>query len=286
MIVKFEKQLQAAHRLEHRDAAQGHDDHQSQEAAAGRDCRPGEHQEPGEEQGEDAEDECSQPRQGPGLDHPEHQEDGEADDDEPPRRPREPREERQADARKGAHLAGGSRAGRLSWLWAAGAAYAWVLVFHHASDTDSVGHTGRAYGGSMVPADTREPTPGFVTALRFAAGSTPSMVTSLRDAVALLATFDGFVDGRIARAIDDSGIVSLTLGWTTVGAYRRALSSFDVKMMVVPLLAQAIDEPSAFEVLQVTDDRGTATSPGALAADARTVSLGHAAAAHVEPEPS
>jgi hypothetical protein len=34
-----------------------------------------------------------------------------------------------------------------------------------------------------------------------------------------------------------------------VGAYRRALSSYEVKMTVVPLLSRALDEPSAFEII-------------------------------------
>jgi hypothetical protein len=34
-----------------------------------------------------------------------------------------------------------------------------------------------------------------------------------------------------------------------VGSYRRALSSYDVKVTAVPLLSLAYDEPSAFEVM-------------------------------------
>ena len=36
------------------------------------------------------------------------------------------------------------------------------------------------------------------------------------------------------------------VGWDNVGSYRRALSSYDVKVAVVPLLAQAVDEATAF----------------------------------------
>jgi hypothetical protein len=43
--------------------------------------------------------------------------------------------------------------------------------------------------------------------------------------------------------------------WTNVGSYRRALSAYDVKLGAVPLLSRAIDEPSAYEVL---DEGGTA----------------------------
>jgi hypothetical protein len=37
--------------------------------------------------------------------------------------------------------------------------------------------------------------------------------------------------------------------WRDVGSYRRALSSYDVKVGAVPILSRAIDEPSAFEAL-------------------------------------
>jgi hypothetical protein len=49
--------------------------------------------------------------------------------------------------------------------------------------------------------------------------------------------------------MDDPEIWVLVTSWEHVGAYRRALSSYDIKMHVVPLLSYAIDEPSAFEVL-------------------------------------
>ena len=38
--------------------------------------------------------------------------------------------------------------------------------------------------------------------------------------------------------------------WEDVGAYRRALSSYDVKVTAVPLLSRAVDEPSAYEVVR------------------------------------
>ncbi len=138
----------------------------------------------------------------------------------------------------------------------------------------------------MVPVMGPEPTPGFVTALRFRSNDSVGLLGQLRAAIDLLATFDGFVDARLARAVDEGDLISLTLGWTTVGAYRRALSSYDVKVSVVPLLSLAIDEPTAFEVLQVSDAEGTTTASGTLAADAGTVSLGQAAAERVAPEPS
>jgi hypothetical protein len=64
-----------------------------------------------------------------------------------------------------------------------------------------------------------------------------------------LATCDGYIDGAIGQNLDDSGLWVLTTTWLNVGSYRRALSSIVVKMQAVPLLARAIDEPGAFELL-------------------------------------
>lgn len=64
---------------------------------------------------------------------------------------------------------------------------------------------------------------------------------------ALFAAAVGFVDGGIARNLDDPELWLLHTTWVGVGAYRRALGSYDAKMVAVPLLSRAIDEPSAYE---------------------------------------
>ncbi|MFM8240606.1 MAG: antibiotic biosynthesis monooxygenase [Actinomycetota bacterium] len=141
----------------------------------------------------------------------------------------------------------------------------------------------------MLPAPPVEPVPGLVASLRFR-GDGPrgaaQLVGRLREATALLSTYPGFIDARVGRAIDDGTLVSLDLAWDTVGSYRRALSSYDVKLQVVPLLSQAIDGPTAFETLHLRDRGGAIDATGALAADAGSVSLGSAAAGFVPPAPS
>lgn len=66
---------------------------------------------------------------------------------------------------------------------------------------------------------------------------------------ALLAERPGYVDGSVGRNVDDPELWVLTTRWENVGGYRRALSSYDVKVGVVPLLSRAIDEPSAYELV-------------------------------------
>jgi heme oxygenase (mycobilin-producing) len=91
-------------------------------------------------------------------------------------------------------------------------------------------------------------------------------------ALAAFAARPGYLRGRIGRAADDPSAWVLTTEWTGVGAYRRSLSSYDVKVDAAPLLAQGRDEPSAFEVL-VSDD---GTAPSRRAADADRVGVGEA----------
>jgi hypothetical protein len=66
----------------------------------------------------------------------------------------------------------------------------------------------------------------------------------------VLAERPGYVDGRIGRNLDDPTLWVLTTLWENVGAYRRALSAYDVKLNAVPLLSRAIDEPSAYELVE------------------------------------
>ena len=81
-------------------------------------------------------------------------------------------------------------------------------------------------------------------------------------ALKILATRPGYVRGQLARSTDDEQDWVLVTEWENVGSYRRALGGMDAKMIAMPLLAEAIDIPSSFEVLATgrTDgsiDRGT-----------------------------
>jgi len=89
---------------------------------------------------------------------------------------------------------------------------------------------------------------------RFAVGgpetdAADAFVVRAHTALAALAACPGYRSGRLGRAVDDPAQWVLVVDWESVGAYRRALSSFDVKVNATPLLAAALDAPSAFEVL-------------------------------------
>ncbi|HEX6967547.1 MAG TPA: antibiotic biosynthesis monooxygenase family protein [Micromonosporaceae bacterium] len=68
-------------------------------------------------------------------------------------------------------------------------------------------------------------------------------------ALAALAARPGYQRGRLTRALDDPTCWCLVTEWESVGAYRRALGAFEVKVQATPLLAESVDEPSAYEVL-------------------------------------
>jgi heme oxygenase (mycobilin-producing) len=68
-------------------------------------------------------------------------------------------------------------------------------------------------------------------------------------ALRLLAERPGFVRGTVGRATDDAGSWLLLTEWESVGAYRRGLGGYQVKLIATPLLSQALDQPSAFEQL-------------------------------------
>ena len=73
----------------------------------------------------------------------------------------------------------------------------------------------------------------------------------------MLAGFDGCGGVEVARASDDATLWTVVSRWDSVGSYRKALSSYDVKLNAVPFLSRAIDEPTAFEVLFGVDGRRT-----------------------------
>jgi quinol monooxygenase YgiN len=72
----------------------------------------------------------------------------------------------------------------------------------------------------------------------------------LERSLATLAAQRGYVAGRIGRNVDDPALWVLTTEWEGPGSYRRALSSYDVKLAAVPTLSRAIDEPGAYEVVR------------------------------------
>ncbi|MDP9433925.1 MAG: antibiotic biosynthesis monooxygenase [Actinomycetota bacterium] len=97
-------------------------------------------------------------------------------------------------------------------------------------------------------------------------------------ALAAFAGRPGYVRGRVGRAADDPTAWVLTTEWEGVGAYRRSLSAYEVRVEAAPLLALGRDEPSAFEVLASSEGTSSARAgPSRRARDAGVVGLRDAA---------
>jgi len=95
--------------------------------------------------------------------------------------------------------------------------------------------------------------------------------TRSQEALGALAARPGYLRGHLGRAVDEPTTWLLVTEWEGLGAYRRALSAYDVKIRATPLLATALDEPSTFEVLLGSDAAGgMVTSPSDRARDAAT----------------
>jgi hypothetical protein len=88
-----------------------------------------------------------------------------------------------------------------------------------------------------------------VTRYRLPPTEVPGFQAQALAALEALTARPGCLGGTIGRSIDEPDLWVLSTRWATVGAYRRALSSSEVKVRAVPLMYLCIDEPTAFEDL-------------------------------------
>lgn len=96
----------------------------------------------------------------------------------------------------------------------------------------------------------------------------------MQAALTAFAECPGFVRARAGRAADDPRAWCLVTEWESVGAYRRALSRYDVKLYGTPLLAEAVDEASAYEILLTVEDGALTTAGSVRSPDAGTTRPG------------
>jgi quinol monooxygenase YgiN len=78
-----------------------------------------------------------------------------------------------------------------------------------------------------------------------------TFTSEVRAAIEALASRPGHLSSRLARALDDPSVWVLVSEWENVGSYRRALSSYDVKMASGVLMDSVVPEPTAFEVVEL-----------------------------------
>jgi quinol monooxygenase YgiN len=96
-----------------------------------------------------------------------------------------------------------------------------------------------------------------------------------RAALDALRSRPGCRSAVLGRAADDPTLWTLTTRWDSVGSYRRALGSYEVKLNAVPLMYRAVDEATAFEELLAWDpDAGLVASLPSRASDAGSAAPG------------
>lgn len=66
-------------------------------------------------------------------------------------------------------------------------------------------------------------------------------------AVAQFSTSAGCLSAELVRNLDDPTLWAIVSSWAQVGDYRRAFNGTPAKLALIPLLSQAIDEPSAYD---------------------------------------
>ncbi len=94
----------------------------------------------------------------------------------------------------------------------------------------------------------------IVLVCRFGAAP-PDFLAEARPAVGLLAAQPTCRSARLARSTDDGAVWTLTAEFDSVPDYRRALSPFDVRTLVIPFLSTADQHISGvFEVAVSSDD--------------------------------
>lgn len=93
-------------------------------------------------------------------------------------------------------------------------------------------------------------------------------------AIEALSACRGYRSGRVGRAVEDPQAWVIQTEWVGVGAYRRALSAYDVKVHAAPLLGLALDEVSAYEVLFADGADPLGEGISARAADADSAGPG------------
>lgn len=81
---------------------------------------------------------------------------------------------------------------------------------------------------------------------RVPASSADSFVADAQRVVAFYAGRPGNRTAELVRNLDEPDLWALLTTWENVGSYRRSLNGFDAKMLLLPLLNRAIDEPSAY----------------------------------------
>ncbi len=82
---------------------------------------------------------------------------------------------------------------------------------------------------------------------RVAPGTEASFASRAQAAVEFFRTRPGNLSAELVRNLDEPDLWAIATSWENVGSYRRSFNGYDAKMILVTLLSEAIDEPSAYD---------------------------------------
>lgn len=82
---------------------------------------------------------------------------------------------------------------------------------------------------------------------RFRVPDEDSFVPRAEAAVAFLAGCEGNQSAQLLRNLDEPDLWCIASVWRNVGSYRRSFNGYTAKVVLVTLLSEAIDEPSAYD---------------------------------------
>lgn len=74
-----------------------------------------------------------------------------------------------------------------------------------------------------------------------------AFAAAVAEVAAAFAAAPGFLWSETGRNLDDPSLWALVTRWADVGSYRRALSSYDVRLAFATLQWRVLEEPSAYE---------------------------------------
>ena len=86
----------------------------------------------------------------------------------------------------------------------------------------------------------------MIAVSRFRVSDEAGFVPRAQAAADFFAGRPGCRTAELVRNLDESDLWALVSRWADVGSYRRAFNGYDAKLVLVPLLSEALDEPSAY----------------------------------------
>jgi hypothetical protein len=120
--------------------------------------------------------------------------------------------------------------------------------------------------------------------LRFNVGQKPPQVwlAEAEKVIELFSRQPGFIAAKASLSLDEDHLAMLYLEFENVGAYRRALSAYDIKLEATLFLSNALDEPSAYEVLLQKRDGVVQKYESEKTSSSLEIALGDSATARAE----